>query len=196
MTVRKFPISKKSVRTSLVDASKLSQSPRIVSPRFWLHRLDWLDWLDRLDWKSVIKEERGSLSILSTGLFLLLVLSSFVIMNASSAFLAKRELIQIGEFAITRAAQNLDPNSYYGNATITTALPIDCGAAEQSFRNEIAQSYLRQTAVILNEWKCDGFSASAMISSQVRHLLVMPILGSQGLITVSTEVAAHNALQK
>jgi hypothetical protein len=159
-----------------------------------------------LNW---IQEERGSLSILSTSLFFLLVLSSFVIMNASSAYLAKRELIQIGEVGITRAVQHLDSNSYYGNlaggssssgnsagnSVSNTAIPIDCPAAAQSFRNEMAQSNLRQSPIILNQWSCDGFNASATISSQVRHLLVMPILGSQAPMVVTTEVAARNALQ-
>jgi hypothetical protein len=159
-----------------------------------------------LNW---IQEERGSLSILSTSLFFLLVLSSFVIMNASSAYLAKRELIQIGEVGITRAVQHLDSNSYYGNlaggssssgnsagnSVSNTAIPIDCPAAAQSFRNEMAQSNLRQSPIVLNQWSCDGFNASATISSQVRHLLVMPILGSQAPMVVTTEVAARNALQ-
>ncbi len=126
-------------------------------------------------------------------------------MNASSAYLAKRELIQIGEVGITRAVQHLDSNSYYGNSSGqlsnfnlpsgATALPIDCTAAAQSFKNEILQSNLRQSSVTLNQWSCDGFSATATISSQIRHLLVMPILGSQGPITVTAEVAAHNALR-
>lgn len=159
-----------------------------------------------LNW---IQEERGSLSILSTSLFFLLVLSSFVIMNASSAYLAKRELIQIGEVGITRAVQHLDSNSYYGNLAggssssgnsagnyvSNSAIPIDCPAAAQSFRNEMAQSNLRQSPIVLNQWSCDGFNASATISSQVRHLLVMPILGSQAPMVVTTEVAARNALQ-
>ena len=167
-----------------------------------------------LNW---IQEERGSLSILSTSLFFLLVLTSLVIMNASSAFLAKRELIQIGEVGITRAVQHLDANSYYGNlagassssgnsvgnsvsnpvgnSVSNIAIPIDCPAAAQSFRNEMAQSNLRQSPIVLNQWSCDGFNASATISSQVRHLLVMPILGSQAPMVVTTEVAARNALQ-
>jgi len=130
-------------------------------------------------------------------------------MNASSAYLAKRELIQIGEVGITRAVQHLDANSYYGNlagessnsinsagnSVGNIAIPIDCPAAAQSFRNEMAQSNLRQSPIVLNQWSCDGFNASATISSQVRHLLVMPILGSQAPIVVMTEVAARNALQ-
>ena len=65
-----------------------------------------------------LKDERGSLSILSTSLFFLLVISSFVILNSSSAFLAKRELVQIGEVAITRATHHLDAGSYYNVANL------------------------------------------------------------------------------
>jgi hypothetical protein len=62
-------------------------------------------------------DDRGSLSILSTSLFFLIVVTSFVILNISSAMLAKRELIQIGESAITRATHNLDVSSYYAGAS-------------------------------------------------------------------------------
>ena len=69
------------------------------------------------------QNDRGSLSILSTSLFLLLVLSSFVVMNASSAFLAKRELVQIGELAASNAAHILDKNARTSGVLINIITP-------------------------------------------------------------------------
>ena len=168
-----------------------------------------------------LKDERGSLSILSTSLFFLLVISSFVILNSSSAFLAKRELLQIGEVAITRATHHLDAGSYYngvsgsgvsgsgassngaswtysgGNnpSSSTLALPIDCSLAYQSFTHEIYKSQLRNNPIGFTDWNCDGYKASAKLTSQVQHLLRMPILATQSPITVSATISALNRLQ-
>jgi Flp pilus assembly protein TadG len=158
------------------------------------------------------KDERGSLSILTFSLFLLLVFISFMILNTSSAYLAKRELIQIGEVALTRAAHHLDTESYYGQGySIVDAyaqgsrsptksnLPIDCAAAYQSFTNELARSNLRSNAIGFNQWRCDGKEASASITSQVPQLLSIPFLNSvvavNGLIPITTTIATTNRLQ-
>lgn len=153
-----------------------------------------------------LKDERGSLSILSTSLFFLLVISSFVILNSSSAFLAKRELVQIGEVAITRATHHLDAGSYYNGANLastaggsstssTLALPIDCSLAYQSFTHELYKSQLRNNPIGFTDWNCDGYTASAKLTSQVQHLLRMPILASQTPVTVSATISALNRLQ-
>jgi len=163
-----------------------------------------------------LKDERGSLSILSTSLFFLLVISSFVILNSSSAFLAKRELVQIGEVAITRATHHLDAGSYYNgvsgsgassngaswtysggsnSSSSNLALPIDCALAYQSFTHEIYKSQLRNNPIGFTDWNCDGYTASAKLTSQVQHLLRMPILASQSPITISATISALNRLQ-
>ena len=158
-----------------------------------------------------LKDERGSLSILATSLFFLLVISSFVILNSSSAFLAKRELVQIGEIAITRATHHLDAGSYYNGASSagaswtnsggdsstssTLALPIDCSLAYQSFTHEIYKSQLRNNPIGFTDWNCDGYKASAKLTSQVQHLLRMPILASQSPLTISATISALNRLQ-
>jgi hypothetical protein len=82
-------------------------------------------------------DDRGSLSILSTSLFFLIVVTSFVILNISSAMLAKRELIQIGESAITRATHNLNVSIYYagasdGNGSVNFPGPAGGSAANGS----------------------------------------------------------------
>ena len=163
-----------------------------------------------------LKDERGSLSILSTSLFFLLVISSFVILNSSSAFLAKRELVQIGEVAISRATHHLDAGIYYsgvsgkgassnganwtysggGSSTSSNlALPIDCALAYQSFTHEIYKSQLRNNPIGFTDWNCDGHTASAKLTSQVQHLLRMPILATQSPITISATISALNRLQ-
>ena len=166
-----------------------------------------------------LHDERGSLSILSTSLFFLLVISSFVILNTSSAFIAKRELIQIGETAITRATHNLDVSSYYsgtsnGNASqnfsgsaignangggtggsgIDAALPINCTAAYQTFTQQLSLENLRSKPIGFSEWNCDGFATSAKVTSQAEHLLRIPFITGNSTFTLSATISAHNRL--
>jgi len=149
------------------------------------------------------RSERGSLSILTLTLFFLLVISSLVILNSSSAFMAKRELIQIGEDAITRSTHNLDVSYYYagnanGNANSsggTRVLPINCKAAYETFAQQISLSNLRSYPIGMSEWSCDGYMTSAKITSQARHLLHIPFLTTNATFTVSATISAHNRLQ-
>jgi hypothetical protein len=170
-----------------------------------------------------LSDERGSLSILSTSLFFLIVVTSFVILNISSAMLAKRELIQIGESAITRAIHNLDVSTYYagasdGNGNVNfsnsarsnatggsgnaatgfsndLALPINCNAAYQTFTQQISLANLRSNPIGFSEWRCDGFATSAKITSEAKHLLRIPFMTANSTYTLSATISAHNRLQ-
>ena len=157
-----------------------------------------------------LRDERGSLSILTFSLFLLLAITSFLILNASSAYLAKRELVQIGEIALTRAAHNLDQNSYYNqggffstspfpNQSSGTMLPIDCSKAFESFTNEISNSRLRDSVIGFSAWQCDGKDVAATLTSQIRQLLSIPFLNSifsaDGMISLTAPIATQNRLQ-
>ena len=57
--------------------------------------------------------EEGSISVLITSLFLLVFILSVGIIDISDSYLAKRELIQIGEDAILVASHTLNENLYY-----------------------------------------------------------------------------------
>lgn len=178
-----------------------------------------------------IVDERGSLSILSTSLFFLLVLSSFVIMNTSSGFLAKRELIQTGEALLSKAVQNLDAATYYSNGSNgsngsnfngsssadsgsnynqpayfgqmygmtnqsqQSSLPIDCNTAYSQFSQSILRAQLRDQPIWISAWNCDGWRVSVTLTSRIKQLLVLPIIGSQSPVDISAEIAATNRLQ-
>ena len=57
----------------------------------------------------VLRDETGSLVILVFSLFLLLLVAALSVINISDNFLAKRQLVEIGEVAITRAAHQISP---------------------------------------------------------------------------------------
>ena len=85
-----------------------------------------------------MKEESGSLVILVFTFFLLLLVTSLAVINISNNFLAKRQLIEIGEVAISRAAHQISLNRYYsGDILMDTSgadgaafrITIDCASA-------------------------------------------------------------------
>ena len=60
-------------------------------------------------------DEEGSILVLITTLFLLVFILSIGIIDVSDSYLAKRELIQIGEDAILVASHSLNENLYYSD---------------------------------------------------------------------------------
>ena len=91
---------------------------------------------------SKLSNERGSLSVLIIGLFIITVASLMVMSDVATIFVAKRSLTQATEAAVMRGVHTLDRNSYYtGKGTIATtpmslinkrehpSIPIDCDQA-------------------------------------------------------------------
>jgi hypothetical protein len=151
-----------------------------------------MDW--RMCFRRALREEVGSLSILITALFFLLLLSSFIAADTSDAFLAKRELVGVGEVAITSAAHQISLSRYYsGNIMMDTSgadgplfrIPIDCEAALNSFTSEIIGSNLRGRPIAVDSWNCAGDGVKATISSLVPALIKFPlgIGGEENLIS-------------
>jgi hypothetical protein len=151
--------------------------------------------------RALVRNERGSLTILSMSLFFLMVVMSFAILNTSSAMLAKRELIQIGEVAITRATHNLDVSNYYAGTSLGNgggkelALPINCSAAFQTFMQQISLENLRSHPIGFSEWSCDGIATSAKVTSRAEHLLRIPFMSMDATYTLSATISAHNRLR-
>jgi len=162
--------------------------------------------LKRTQLHSFISDESGSLSLAITSLFLLTLLLAFSIVDISGAFLAKRELINIGEAAISRSAHHVDADRYYSGlrsesglngANPRYLLPIDCASAEQSLEAEIAGSRLKDSTITISSFSCQGDQVRTTLTARVRPLLALPLLpGSvmNGLLLISTSVSASNVI--
>jgi hypothetical protein len=141
-----------------------------------------------------ISDESGSLSILISGLFLLLLTLSIGIIDVSDSYIAKHELVQISESAISVAAHALDESRYYeeGIANSTGLVPIDCAKANSVFRAEIAGNLLRGSAIDIDSISCDGDLLTASVKSAIRPLVLFPLLnqitGSE--VTIKATVGA------
>jgi len=78
--------------------------------------------------ENMLNTERGSISILAIGLFLITIVMLFLITDIAAIAVAKRSLVHVTESAALRAAQSLDRSAYYhGNTGVD--IPIDCSSA-------------------------------------------------------------------
>jgi hypothetical protein len=136
------------------------------------------------DIKQSIYEERGSLSILIMTLFLLLLVFSFTIIDISDAYLAKRQLTEIGDVAITKAAHAISLSRYYsGDRTLDSnnpdgssyRVPLDCNIAEIYFQNEISLSRLRTSGISMQSWSCASDQVEAIIVATIPPLIELPL---------------------
>ena len=139
--------------------------------------------------------ERGSISVITIGLFLVLLTTALILTDISSIYLAKRSLSLATEAAVQNGMKNLDAQSYYsgeynfskllvnsiGQGEVDPGIPIDCGAGlddvEQTLRdwqiNGAASKRENIQAISLTNFQCDGFQI--FIESTARARIPIPI---------------------
>ena len=150
--------------------------------------------------KNFACNEEGSISVLITSLFLLVFILSVGIIDISDSYLAKRELIQIGEDAILVASHSLDESLYYSDSesmsSINSRVPIDCLLAEIKFHAEINKKNLRENEVFVSGWRCTGDEITASITSKIQALVNFPILSNLngGNIDINAIIGATSEL--
>lgn len=86
--------------------------------------------------KSKAKQEQGSISVLTLGLFLMTITFATLMTDIASIAIAKRSLIQASEAAVVRAVQSLDKSAYYQSNT-SMVIPIDCSMARMKVIQEL-----------------------------------------------------------
>lgn len=152
------------------------------------------------------KDDSGSLSLLIATLFFVLLILSFLIIDVASAYLAKRELIQIGEAAIQTAAHSVDLKRYYANDNsidhygrdgLVYRMPIDCEVAHRVFSQEIESSSFRNKSINNVDWSCASDVLHSTIVSKFETPLRIPLLSSVlgGTIEVQAQVGATSLIR-
>jgi hypothetical protein len=150
--------------------------------------------------RALLHGEEGSISVLITTLFLLVFILSVGIIDVSDSYLAKRELIQIGEDAILVASHSLNKNLYYsdllGLSSTNGRVPIDCALAEIKFHTEITLRNLRNNEIVVSGWRCSGDQITASIRSKIQALVNFPILSNinNGYIAIDAIIGATSEL--
>ena len=144
---------------------------------------------------SRVREERGSISILIVGLFSLLLITSFILIDISSIYIAKRSLTLATEAAAQRGVTHLDEAAYYrgefnvnrldisvwGIGQRDPGIPINCDEGLQEAKRvlnswegrgaDVTTSNLEN--VKLYGFSCDGYQMK--ILSTGRATLPIPI---------------------
>ncbi len=83
---------------------------------------------NRHDGQDLRDGERGSISVLTIGLFLITISLLILITDIATIAVAKRSLVHATESAALRAVQSLDRAAYYRGDT-GIDIPIDCSTA-------------------------------------------------------------------
>jgi hypothetical protein len=147
-----------------------------------------------------MRGEEGSISVLISSLFLLVFILSVGIIDVSDSYLAKRELVQIGEDAILVASHSLNENLYYSDVSGLSAtndrVPIDCALAEIKFHSELSLRNLRNNEIVVSGWSCSGDQITAVIRAKIQALVNFPILSNinNGFISIDAVIGATSEL--
>lgn len=151
--------------------------------------------------RNFIRSEEGSLSVLISALFLVVLTLSIGIIDITDSYLAKRELTQLGEDALLVASHTLDENRYYlrtpteifGNSN---RVPIDCQVASAKFASEVSSHNLRGNVIVVSGWNCVNDQITASISSSIQALVIFPIISqiNGGRVDVSATIGATSEL--
>ena len=157
--------------------------------------------------KEFAEDESGSLLLLTLSLFLLTLVLSFAIIDVSSTFLAKRELVNIGEAAISRAAHKIDLDRYYsGDRTVastspsgtTYLIPIDCAAASSTLEGEISHATLRGSPISITSVSCNGDVITAQLSSVIAPTFSLPLISDSVMnsaLIIHATISASNPIR-
>jgi len=152
-------------------------------------------------------DEKGSISVITIGLFLITLTTCLILTNISSVYLAKRSLSLATEAALQRGMKNLDETAYYsgeynltqllqnslGGAESDPGIPINCESGLQDIQ-EVLQGWQSRGAASIREnvgglrltnFECDGFQIYIESAGIARIPIRIPFINID-------EVAIHS----
>ena len=125
----------------------------------------------------LVVRSRGSLIPLSLGFYLIAMSLLFISINISSAYSVKKELTNLGEAAINRAAHSINIPAYYAQLNQFSGkkrVPLDCIKAGTTFNDLIGKSSIYGKNISIERFDCNLFDLSATISISARFPLDIP----------------------
>jgi hypothetical protein len=161
--------------------------------------------------RRVIKNDRGSISVITIGLFIILLSLALILTDISSIYLAKRSLSLASEAAVQYGMKNLDTESYYsgeynlnqllvnsvGQAEQDPGIPIDCSAGLKDVRlllddwqsNSEVSRRENVGSFLLTDFQCDGFQIYVETSAIARIPIPIPFIDLKE-ISINTHAGA------
>jgi len=143
-------------------------------------------------------KSRGSLIPLSFGFFLIAITLSFISINISAAYTTKKELTNIGEAAINKAAHSINLLAYYAEINRFSSnkrVSLDCMAANKQFHNLISQALLANRQIRVERFDCDLYELRAEISISGQLPINIPFFNLNQIdnLQITTTVGASSA---
>jgi hypothetical protein len=157
---------------------------------------------------SMVKDERGSISILTIALFLITISLVMITTNIATITLAKRSLTQNAESAAQRGAHFLDESAYYsgkfnmitmaqnlfGQGPADPGVPIDCQKAEIGIAEALSDLASESTLLIdkgahnlmIEEIACDGRDLRVTLKVEVDLPFQLPFLNLKSVTLISS----------
>lgn len=151
--------------------------------------------------------EKGSISVVVIGLFVITVASLMVMTDVSALIVAKRSLVQATEAAAQRGVHSLDKREYYqGKGNMFTApmaiathrahpvIPIDCarGGVEvllelNSWSNdENDMKWQQLKGIQLTNFSCDGSTLEISTRSEMKLPFKVPFTTTDSVFLTAT----------
>ena len=128
--------------------------------------------------------EKGSISPLIMLYFTVAMLMAFVVSNVASTYVARRDLINTTEAALSIATQELDEWVYYYRLPMnglpgsnSDLVPINCSDAGESFSRELAAMDTNKLPIRIINYRCDGYLLGAVVEQEYRLPFAASILG-------------------
>jgi hypothetical protein len=162
------------------------------------------------------KDERGSLSVVIIGLFVVTVASLMVMTDVATVMVAKRSLAQATEAAAMRGVHTLDRDSYYtGKGTVLTtplalinnrehpSIPIDCQRApidvvlelENWSADDTSMKRHELQGITLTDFLCDGTSVEISTRAEVKFPFTVPFTSLNSSV-LTASAASTNQVQE
>lgn len=139
--------------------------------------------------------QRGSISVLTFGLFGIVLVTALILTDISAIYLAKRTLSLATEAAVQQGVRNLDMQAYYsGENNVSRAaltllgfgeddpgIPIDCSAGSKdaemvidSWSKRESDSHTKNLSSIqISAISCDGFQME--VTTSATFVIPIPI---------------------
>jgi hypothetical protein len=142
----------------------------------------------------LLNTERGSISVLTIGLFLITLAMLFLVTDVAAIAVAKRSLVHVTESAALRAVQSLDRAAYYRGDT-GFDIPIDCPTARMRVREELDLWMPGNDDVRRPElhqvWLSDFYCAGNLVKLNTSARAVLPFrLPASSLLDIELHASA------
>ena len=132
-------------------------------------------------------DDRGSVLILGVGLTAACLLAFVVMVDASAAFLQRRQLLAVADAAALAAAQSIDLSAYYSDGA-SAATRLDVGGLPRRVRAHVARAGVPEGSTV-DRVESDGRQVVVGMSSPLR----LPFLSGLGSERIRVESRAQLA---